>query len=211
MSTVGLLHTAPVHVATFNELVGELAPGWTAEHLVDESLLERARLDGLATVSDAVGRALLDLAARNVELIVCTCSTIGGLAEASAGTVDVRVVRVDRPMAELAVATGGRVAIVAALESTIGPTTELVSGISAGRGVHIEIATHVVAEAWERFEAGDLDGYARVIAAVLPSLAASADVVVLAQASMAGAVGIAGEVGIPVLASPRTAIEQLLR
>lgn len=211
MPTVGLLHTAPVHVATFDELVGELAPGWTAEHLADESLLERARLDGLAAVSDGVGRALLDLGARNVDLIVCTCSTIGGLAEASAGSVDVRVVRVDRPMAELAADAGGRVAIVAALESTIGPTTELVAGIAAGRGVHVEIDTHVVAGAWERFETGDLDGYARAVARALPSLAASAAVVVLAQASMAGAVAIAGDIGIPVLTSPRTAIEQLLR
>ena len=211
MPTVGFLHTAPVHVATFDELVDELAPGWTAEHLVDESLLERARLDGLAAVIDAVARALLDLAARNVDLIVCTCSTIGGLAEASAGAVDVRVVRVDRPMAEIAVDAGGHVAIVAALESTIGPTTELVSGVSAGRGIDIEFDTHVVAGAWERFEAGDLDGYARAVAGALPSLAANADVIVLAQASMAGALVIACDVGVPVLTSPRTAIEQLLR
>ncbi|MEZ5259297.1 MAG: hypothetical protein R2705_21175 [Ilumatobacteraceae bacterium] len=46
MSIVGFLHTSPVHVATFDGLVAEVAPGRGVEHLVDETLLDRARDHG---------------------------------------------------------------------------------------------------------------------------------------------------------------------
>ena len=210
MPTVGLLHTSSVHVATFDELIGELAPGWTAEHLVDESLLAQARHDGVEATRGAVDRALHDLSVRGVDLIICSCSTIGGLVEAVAEPLAVAVVRVDRPMIELAVRTGRRIAVIAALESTIGPTTGLLSEVADRAGIEPVVEVVVVERAWTRFEAGDIAGYRASIADQLSVVAARSDVIVLAQASMAGAVELAGDVGVPVLASPRTAVRRLL-
>lgn len=210
MQTVGFLHTSPVHVSTFDRLVGDLAPNWTVEHLVDEALLIRARIDGSDAVRNEVATALISLAEPGVDLIVCTCSTIGGLAESLATSTGVRVVRVDRPMAELAVEAGRRIGVVAALESTIASTRSLVDEVAAAAGAEVDVELVVVEGAWERFENGDLDGYHALIAEALPELAGRVDVIVLAQASMAPAARLAGDVTVLVLASPRTAVERLL-
>ncbi|MFD9164539.1 hypothetical protein ACFVZ8_21550, partial [Streptomyces sp. NPDC059558] len=64
----------------------------------------------------------------------------------------------------------------------------------------VSIRTHVVAGAWERFEAGDTAGYLARVAEAAGSVT-GADVIVLAQASMAGAADlVTGPV--PVLSSP---------
>ena len=57
MSTIGFLHTADVHRATFAALVGELAPGAGTVHVVDRSLLADAREQG--TIDDALRARLL--------------------------------------------------------------------------------------------------------------------------------------------------------
>jgi hypothetical protein len=118
VATFGFLHTADGHVAVFAGLLREIDPSRQAVHLVDQSLLADARRR--ATVDDdlriRIGTGLEDLRGRGAVRIVCTCSTIGGDAEEVGRSLGLDVFRVDRPMAEAAVAHGGRIAVVAALE-----------------------------------------------------------------------------------------------
>ncbi|WP_229076083.1 hypothetical protein [Actinoplanes sp. DH11] len=82
MSTIGFLHTAEVHVATFQRLVEELAPGCDTRHLVDASLLADARASGVTSaIAERVRARLAELESDGAEVIVCTCSTIGAAAE----------------------------------------------------------------------------------------------------------------------------------
>lgn len=209
--TIAFLHTSPVHESTFEALLAEAAPEATALHHTDESLLTDALASGLGGDLPArVAAAVRDLAGR-ADVVVCTCSTIGGLATVVPDPA-VPVQRVDQAMADAAVAIGRRIAVVAALESTLAPTRTLVAERAAAAGVEVDIVTHIVPGAWDRFAAGNLSGYRAAIAEALPEVAADADVVVLAQASMAGAVasdpggGATLTRGIPVLSSPRLGV-----
>ncbi|MFD9034836.1 hypothetical protein ACFVZW_27410, partial [Streptomyces sp. NPDC059567] len=127
----------------------------------------------------AAGRA-----ARGPRAVLCTCSTIGGVAERSAAELGVPVLRVDRPMAAEAVGSD-RIVVVATVESTLAPTLDLLREESGDRTSFV--TTLVVDGAWERFEAGDRDGYLDTVAAALDRIPADGGVVVLAQASMADA------------------------
>ncbi|MFE2581891.1 arylsulfatase, partial [Streptomyces sp. NPDC059378] len=65
------------------------------------------------------------------------------------------------------------------------------------------VRTVLVDGAWERFEAGDTDGYVRLVAAAADAVAdVDADAIVLAQASMAAA-GDLVTTRVPLLSSPR--------
>ena len=64
--------------------------------------------------------------------------------------------------------------------------------------------------AWACFERGDLGGYAQAIAAELRAGAGTADVIVLAQASMAAAAPLCVDLGIAILSSPRLGLEAAL-
>ncbi|THA82903.1 aspartate/glutamate racemase family protein [Streptomyces sp. A0592] len=190
-----LLHTSPVHVPVFDALRDRHHPGAVLRHLVVPELLDRARALGPRSVAPA----LLDLlAGAGPGPVLVTCSTIGATAEALAPALGAPVLRVDRPMAAAAVRTGPRIAVLAALASTLAPTAELIAEEAGGRPV--SVVTHLVDDAWESFEAGDTTRYLTRVADAADAVT-GADVIVLAQASMAGAAGLA-TTGTPVLASP---------
>lgn len=212
MTTIGFFHTSPAHSATFRALVAELLPEAEVIEVVDEVVLAQARHLGVRDVRviGAVADRLAELV--DADVVVCTCSTLGGVAEDVGRAAGTEVVRVDRSMVERAVelasAGRGRVAVVAVLASTVGPTTELFDEVMLTTGADVAVAVHVVDGAWDRFEAGDTEGYLDAIAERLPAIARSVDVVVLAQASMAPVVARI-DATVPILSSPRHAVEAL--
>ncbi|MEU6673677.1 aspartate/glutamate racemase family protein [Streptomyces sp. NPDC046925] len=199
--TLALLHTSPVHVPVFEGLRDQDHPGFALRHLVHEDLLARARAEGPEAVADDIQELLVRTVAEGAGVVLCTCSTIGAVAEARAAAVGVPLVRVDRPMAAEAVAAGRSVAVVATLESTLGPTRVLVEEEAARAGRPVDVTTVLVEGAWERFEAGDREGHTRLIVDAVDALE-GVDSVVLAQASMADAADRA-TLPVPVVSSPR--------
>ena len=211
VAAIGFLHTAAAHVATFRALLDDVAPDVDGAHIVDAELLTQAQNHG---VDDALRERLrgrvAELAAQQVDIVLCSCSTLGGDAEALAARVHVPVLRVDRPMAEAAVAIGGGVAVVAAVASTLTPTRRLLEESAAAAGTATAVVLAPCLDAWALFEAGDEEGYARRVAEHVQAVARSgeADVIVLAQASMAPACSLLRDVAVPVLSSPRLAVER---
>lgn len=197
---LALLHTSAVHVPVFDALRDAAHPGLALRHHVDAGLLERARGEGPDAVADAVVAVLERAVAEGARAVLCTCSTLGGVAEAAAAEVGVPVLRVDRPMAAAAVAVGPRVLVLAALESTLAPTAALIEEEARRAGRPVTVRTRLVDGAWPRFEVGDTDGYLRRVTEAADSVT-DADVIVLAQASMAPA-GESTRTRVPVLASP---------
>ncbi|MET8457046.1 aspartate/glutamate racemase family protein [Streptomyces parvulus] len=197
---LALLHTSPVHVPVFDALRDAAHPGLELRHHVHAELLERARREGPEAVTEAVGDVLRRAVAQGARAVLCTCSTIGAVAESAAAGVP--VLRVDRPMAATAVAAGPRVVVLAALRSTLAPTAALVEEEAGRAGRPLLLRTRLVEGAWDRFEAGDTEGYLRLVAEAAEAVTADdTDVIVLAQASMAPAREVA-RTPVPVLASP---------
>lgn len=201
---IGFLHTSPANVTTFETLVARW-PGVRAYHVVDEELLDLAResLDG-RELRRRVQRAVDELRGTGVDVVVCTCSTVGGLAEEVGGDA---VLRVDRPAAEQAVATGRRIGVVVALESTVVPTRELLleQALVVGRAPQVDF--RMAEGAWAAWEDGDVPGYLRAVAAAARLTARTSDVVLLAQASMAGAVELLEDLEVPVVTTPGAAVD----
>lgn len=119
--------------------------------------------------------------------------------------------RIDEPMAAEAVRTGTRIGVLATLETTLGPTAELVRREASAQGVRVSVTTTDCPGAYEARQAGHPGEHDRLIAAEALRLAPSHDVLVLAQASMAAALASLpdGGLGIPVLTSPRSGAAQL--
>jgi hypothetical protein len=161
-------------------------------------------------VVDGIAAALDKLELAGASTIVCTCSTIGGEAERLGAQRKIGVARVDRAMAEAAIAAGTRIAVVAALESTFDPTRRLLESVASSRGVSADITTVLCEGAWDAFEAGEHDRYLRAVATTCASLDGSYDVIVLAQASMADA-ALLLDGSTTTLSSPVLAVEAAVR
>ncbi|MET9653466.1 aspartate/glutamate racemase family protein [Streptomyces sp. NPDC006460] len=200
---LALLHTSPVHVPVFDGLRDRDRPGLVLHHLVREDLLTRARAEGPEAVADDVRGALAEAVAAGADAVLCTCSTIGAVAEGAAARLGVPVLRVDRPMAAEAVRSE-RIVVVATVRSTLAPTIDLLREESGERTSFV--TTLLVEEAWPYFEAGDRDGYLDTVAAAVDRIdPAAGGVIVLAQASLAD---VAGRVRtpLPVLSSPASGL-----
>jgi aspartate/glutamate racemase len=205
--SVGFLHTADVHVSTFTALLADTSPDAVDVHVVDTELLVDARLRGIddgirARLSDR----LREVASHHPDVILCSCSTLSSTAERLAPKVDCPVVRIDRPMAERAVAMGGRIALVVAVESTLEPTRALFEECAAAIGGSTTLIDAPCLDAWELFERGNLSAYFDRLARHVRALAEDIDVAVLAQASMAPVADLLTDLTIPVLSSPRLAV-----
>ncbi|QNK67457.1 Asp/Glu/hydantoin racemase [Variovorax sp. PAMC26660] len=202
--TLAFLHTAQVHVQTFGSLAREIAPELSIQHLVMEDLLADARTLGVdnAGLVTRVHEAMREAASDGALVVVCTCSTIGGIAEKTATGGAFTALRIDRAMADRAVRSGPRVLIVGAVESTLDPTRSLVLSAATQAGVGIRASTLLVEEAWVHFQAGDIARYVQTLAESIRAAASASDVIVLAQASMAPVTALLGDLGIEVLSSP---------
>ncbi|KQP49230.1 hypothetical protein [Pseudorhodoferax sp. Leaf274] len=209
---IAFLHTSAVHVETFGQLVKAADATLRVEHVVAEDLLAQAQrvgADDPALVA-RVQLAMAHAASSGAALVVCTCSTIGGAAERTPTGAGFAVARIDRAMADRAVARGPRVLLVAALESTLAPTAALIRESATALGVQVALETLLVDGAWPHFLQGDRTAYAETVAAAVRAAAPGADVVVLAQASMAPAVQWLGDLGMEVLSSPALGVQSAL-
>jgi hypothetical protein len=210
--TLAFLHTSPVHVPAFSSLLERTQPGATAVHFVDEVLLRDAREQGHDTpaivgrVQDAVRAA----AASGAKVVVCTCSTIGAAAEATPTHGKFSSKRIDRAMADAAARAGPHVLVVAALESTLGPTSTLVRDSAQRLGLHVSVSEHLIPGAWQHFEQEDMTAYHAAIEAAVGRLLRGPSVVVLAQASMAPAAALLRDAAVPVLSSPALGLRDAL-
>lgn len=210
-SHLAFLHTTPVLVDTFDRLVEEANLELPVKHIVEDGFLTEAREKGIsqdldARIKDRIAAAIEE----GARVVLCTCSTIGESAEGANDSTDGIVVRVDRPMAEKAVEIGSRIIVAAALESTLAPTRNLILEVASARKEHIDLIGVLCDHAWSRLEEGDNEGYFSEIARKLKERASEGDVIVLAQASMAGAAELCPELSIPILSSPEIGFQHAL-
>jgi hypothetical protein len=208
---IAFLHTAAVHVETFNGLLDQLGYQGTRTHKVMPELLDQARQHGLDHVRARVEAVLAELA--TADAVMCTCSTLGPVADVVSQTYD-HVFRIDRPVMEKASDFGPDIMVAICLESTQAATLDLLHACADREEKAVSPRVVLCAHAWPHFERGDFEGFADSIASTITTeVAASArpDCVLLAQASMRVAETRLADLGIPVFSSPRLAAERAIR
>jgi hypothetical protein len=189
---IACLHTAASNAAVFD---AACPPGVALIHAVRPDLLAAAEAAGGLTPEIAIETAVA-LRWLEGDAVLLTCSTIGPAA-AEAGAL-----RADAALAARACAGGESVEVLCAAPSTLRVTAELFAKAASGTGARVTM--RLVPGAWEMFHAGDRAGYAAAIARDAED--SGADVVALAQVSMAPAARLAAR---PVLTVPEAALAAL--
>jgi Asp/Glu/hydantoin racemase len=210
--TLGLIHTSATLIPVFQQLCALHLPGVTTFNIVDDSIVRNIREKGM---TPDINRRVADYVASaqdsGADYILVTCSSIGAAVEAAAATAKVPVLRVDQPMADLAVKTGSRIGVIATLQTTLQPTSDLVQRSAAAAGKEIELTSMVCDGAFEALMSGDAAKHDELVGNVLRDLSKKVDVILLAQASMARVVDTLSEADkiVPIVASPPNAIKYI--
>lgn len=210
---LGLIHTSATLVPIFQQLCNEHLPGVNVFNIVDDSLIKDVIANG--KLLPATARRVVDHVASAEEAgadrILVTCSSIGRAVEAAAALVSVPVLRVDQPMADMAVSKGRRIGVVATLPTTLEPTADLVQRRARIAGKEIVLTSRLCEGAFEALMGGNPALHDQMVAQALRELSAQVDVILLAQASMARVVDTLSEAErtVPILASPPEAVRYL--
>jgi Asp/Glu/hydantoin racemase len=211
--TLALIHTSATLVPVFAELCNKYLPNTKVFNIVDDSLIKNTIACGELTASTS--RRVVNYAGSaeeaGADFILFTCSSIGPAVEAAAGLTGVPVLRVDQPMADIAVRTGKRIGVIATLSTTLEPTSDLVRRRALVAGKEIELVPVLCEGAFDALMAGDAATHDAKVGDALKTLSKQVDVILLAQASMARVVDTldAADKQIPILASPPLAMEHL--
>lgn len=208
--TLALIHTSPTLTPLFGRLCAEYIPSANVFHMVDESLIKDTIREGsLRRVTIRRLLSMIDSAEQaGADTVLVTCSSIGEGVELGQRLFDIPVIRVDEAMARKAVRMGRRIGVMATLRTTLEPTVALLRAKAAESGIQIEIVESLCDGAFEAVVSGDQATHDRVLLAALKNDMKDVDVVVLAQASMAGVLKSLppGTVSVPVLTSPELGV-----
>lgn len=211
---LALIHTVAGLVPRFRELAAELMPDVETFDIVDETLLRDATREGRVSL-DTARRLFAHLAAaerHGADAILVTCSSVGNVVDAARPFAGIPLLRVDQAMAEQAVERGTRIGVLATLRSTLGPTAALIRRTADEAGREVEVRDRLCDGAFEALSAGDTDRHDESVREGLRELIGWANVIVLAQASMARVIDSLtdDERRTPILSSPRLGMERML-
>lgn len=167
----------------FTEAVGETR----FHHILDSGLIGDVIAAGGVTpeIEERLNGLFSAAAGTQPDVVVSTCSSIGEVAERyAAANPDVRMLRVDYPMARYAAENAGRVAVLATLATTVDPSVRLVQRLAAEMGREVTVVSAVAEGAFEAMISGNMDKATECVIRTAREKCMDADVVLLAQASM---------------------------
>lgn len=179
-------------------------PGVRVEFITDSTLLADVRKNGGPT-KEVIDRMTLYAKAAEIsgaDLIVNSCSTVGEVADIYEKEVHVPVMKIDLPMAKKAVSLGTKIALIATLETTLGPSQRLIEKVGREAGKTMECTQYLENGAWDALQAGKPEEHNRILMEKIRTLDTMGyDAIVMAQVSMRALLPDLEDVKTPLLCS----------
>lgn len=175
------LHTSPLHIPRFNNVLKRVNFKGEVKHIVNESLLDFSSKNGKV---DEVGfeNQIKEIKKdTGFDKVMCTCSTYGKLVEKYDD-----VYRIDEAIANYIVANYSKIGIAYAVKSTLNVSVDLLQSIAMDLNKEIVIEPIDCTSSWSFFERSDISGYSQSISEMVLKSIDDVEVVFLAQVSMDG-------------------------
>ncbi len=211
MKTVAAIYTAISIIEPIKVIFNELMPGHRLVNVYDDSLIPDVISAGNDVTTDIRRRLLAycrsseDMGA---DVILSTCSSMGDIVGQIQPFVRVPILRIDEPMVRQAVAMGSSIAVLATVDTTLVPTNRLVRATAERLGKQIEIVEGLAEGALQALNEGKAALHDQILMQAALAVADKADVILLAQGSMARMQElIAAATGKPVLSSLRPGLQ----
>jgi aspartate/glutamate racemase len=212
MTTVVAIYTGHGLADPLKALFDEELPEIRLFNIADDSLIQHVIRDGKVTQSVAMRliqyyKIAVDIGA---DYILNTCSSVGEVADAARRLFDTPILKIDEPMAKEAVNSHEKIAVLATLPTTLAPTVNLINRQADQAGKRISVIEGLAEGAYQALVAKRPDKHDECVLQAAKKVAAEADVMVLAQGSMARMENdLKEKTGIPVLSSPPLCVREI--
>ncbi|WP_240420613.1 aspartate/glutamate racemase family protein [Paenibacillus periandrae] len=210
MKTVVAVYTGQGLADPLKAVFKEVLPNVRLVNIIDDSLIGDVVKAG--HVPPGVARRLVQYFHHGEEMgadvILNTCSSVGEVADDARRLIGVPIVKIDESMAAKAALSYERIGVLATLPSTLEPTIRLIRKQADLAGKQVTLVNGLADGAFDALVGGRPEEHDRILLETAKRIAAEADVLVLAQGSMARMEKTLAEVtGKPVLSSPRMGVE----
>jgi aspartate/glutamate racemase len=207
-----LYHATPVAIEPVMGAMSRLWPDAQPVNLLDDSLTVDRAKDG-AELSEGLIERFVDFGRYahriGADGILVTCSAFGLAIERMAEALPIPVLKPNEAMFRKAIATGGRVAMLATFAPAVATMTREFDGFVSEAGAAATLDTIVVDAAIDLLIRGDTDSHNRLVAESARALS-DHDVIMLAHFSTSrAAVAVREVVDIPVLSAPDAAVARM--
>ncbi|HEM7925326.1 TPA: aspartate/glutamate racemase family protein [Citrobacter farmeri] len=211
MKKIAMLHTSSATLAMMQQLIGDIMPEAEVMHLVEESMIKQVMKAGGVTPNIAARIAdYVRIAEKaDCEIFITACSSIGTAVEQCQFMTPLQLARIDCAMVDKAISLGENIAVLATVATTMKPTLEYVQRKIQASGKLCSVTPILMEEAFHALLAGNMETHDRIVSEGLHSAYKQADVVMLAQASMARVLQQLPPPPVPVMTSPESGIRWL--
>lgn len=212
---ITLISTGLNTASLMSQFFAKELPEITTRNIVDDSLVKEIIANDNVIPPGVVRRVcsyVISAEMSGADLVVITCSSISVIARVAQHSVGIPVMRIDEPMAEVAVERADRIKVLATISSTLDPSVQLIEEKSRQRGKEIVLDPFLCERARQFLDEGNPEGHDRILREEIEKALKKFDIVVLAQASMGRVLDtLAVEKRGNVLTSPALAIEHIRR
>lgn len=212
MKKIVMIHTSPVSLDDLKAMCAELLKDVEVINIIDDSLLEEVkRNNGItASIISRMYSYVQSAASMKPDLIFNQCSSVGEAFDIAKRCTDIPTLKIDEAMAEEAVRIGRRIAVIATVSSTMKPSCQLVRTKAEVMRKDVDVREYLVEGALDiLMKEKNKEKHNQLVLDTIRQAEKENDVIVLAQGSMTAILPYITKSRVPILSSPRMAIQRV--
>ncbi|MCU5774817.1 aspartate/glutamate racemase family protein [Erwiniaceae bacterium BAC15a-03b] len=211
MKKVAMFHTSSATLALMQQLTSDIMPQVDVMHLIEESMIKQVMKAGGVTpsISARIAGYIRIAEKADCDIFITACSSIGAAVEQCQFMTGLQLARIDSAMVDSAIQHGGRITVLATVATTLRPTLAYLERKVQQSEQPLTIRSLLMEEAFHALLQGDTFRHDQIVAEGLNNAFADADVVMLAQASMARVLQQLPPPPVAVLTSPESGVRWL--
>lgn len=207
---VAVIHTTVVTCDGINSRLKALVPDAEVMNIVDDSLLNDVKKEGMLTKE--VTRRLLTYALEaqdwGAELILNACSSVGEGVDVIRPLLKIPCLKIDEPMARFAVEKGEKIAVYGTVKTTLEPSARLINRIAEAEKKKVVVDSYLASDAFEALTVEkNQEKHNQILESLIRDTGSQYDVLVLAQASMSVLIPCLADITKPILSSMDSGVE----
>lgn len=209
---IAVIHTSLAIREPVNQQILKEIPDADIHNIIDERILQDV-IDHQGINASVMKRMCLytqAAEAMGADAILNACSSVGEAFDVAKQLVTIPTLKIDEPMAELAVNSGTKIGVYGTVATTLAPSSRLIESTARKMKKDVTVVSHLVDGAFKVLsEEKNPEKHNDMVLKEIHATHAEHDVIVLAQASMAILIPYLSDLGKPVLFSLETGIQRL--
>lgn len=209
---IAVIHTSLAVLEPIDTKIKEIFPDAEIHNIIDQRILQDV-IDHGGIYPSVIKRMCLytqAAEAMGADVVLNACSSVGEAFDVARQLVEIPTMKIDAPMAELAVEQGKSIGVYGTVPTTLAPSCRLIEKMAKKAGKEVKVVPHLIEGAFQVLsEEKNPQKHNQMVLDEINRTQEEHDVLVLAQASMSVVIPELGDLGKPVLYSLQTGVKQL--